>query len=531
MKNIVIKSLAVFALLAIVGVAFASCSGDYPYSLIPSQADVSDNQESSYQESGNDESWYSEPDTSYTTEESTPSVSQAPDVTEESYTMYFNYESGRRNEVSEFENGMAVNAILYRHDTDTRLYIGLINTKGEILYKLDTGKGLETQIKFETVRIGEKLACFEYDGTYYLVNAAGKEIFRTADETEVILGIGEVNALIYKKIADINSAVEKIGVLDYSGEWTMPLTPIGDLGIDSLGRIGAGLYDYLGEDYYEVGGLQILNYKTKAVKYVKLPNSMEKFTFGEMKNGQMLLYNYPGLTYAGPHSTCIYVYNFKDGKVYYIFDEDYCNCYVYESLQGNRIIYKFSQDRKNASDPESDMYYYSCVLNDNGKPELFLYLDYKTASAKYSLSGTTYGQGITRIEWNGVYFIAYIHGADDKDYFVVLNGDMDAVSAPIRISGSVASCYDDEVLFYNEHYDQVLMKFDGTIVNDSFPDYDEEYPDFGFGVFDHPMGFRDVISRVGYESSSLTETIITAHAYINEKGEIIFNELIDKSTN
>ena len=449
------------------------------------------------------------------------------------WLLYYKCENGTHNNVTEFENGMSVNRILYKpNDGAARQYIGIINKNGEIIYKLDTGVGQEHIVSFNVVHIGKKVVCFEYGDTCYLVNSDGKEIYR-ATGSDIILGVGDNDALIYEKEADISSATEKIGVINNNGEWTMPLTLVDDLGLSDYSKhynVKTGICDYLGEDYYEIGGVKILNYKTKTVKYVRLPNSTEKFVFGKMKNGRMLLYNYPGITYVGTNHTGMYFYDFNDGEVYYIFNEEHAPNFLFVSLIDNRMIFKYNPDREYDTELESDMYYSSCAINDSGDIDFYQYMDYKTARVKYTgISSATYEQGITRIDWFGENFVVYIHGADDKNYFVVLNGDMDAISSPTLLGGSVYSCSDGKVLYYNEKNNLVLMKFDGTVVNDRFPNYSSEtYSAYNTGALDSPLGFRDGISRIGSTSSSFGEVTVTASAYINEKGDIIFGRLVER---
>lgn len=100
-------------------------------------------------------------------------------------------------------------------------YNGLIDKNGKLLFCKEKTTTVES---FGALDSG--LGCFfVYPNNFTLINSTGKVVGSTENKDfDYVVGYGDGQALVYKKVTDISTVKHMYGVLDSNGNWVYPLT-------------------------------------------------------------------------------------------------------------------------------------------------------------------------------------------------------------------------------------------------------------------------------------------------------------------
>ncbi len=525
----VIMNCALCLILSFVLVALAGCTaGNNP--IVPSKPDESATPNNSI-DSTEAPSQTNPVETISTTE---PIHTHTPE--QETYSLYFEWWNDRSNELAPFaKNGLSVNRILKTVGEDKTLFVGVVNTKAEIIYKVELGPieqfsdyDSTLNADYEVIGNGDNMVAFrigdlsKYGCEYYLVNCSGKELLSSKNgEIDRILAVGGDRALVYKNSSTISSDVQELGVMDSNGNWIMPLNQQ-DIDIATDPTEKYPIVQYLGcdifaffwwtADYYST---YLYNVKDN-VWSDRLKINIDLETYNpEIGNfyadttgvgGALMRLDMPYLGDDPDRGLILMYYSEKQFKGYYVFSNDT----DYSKIDNMKIV----DDRAIFTENDNgNLYYHSIKIPEW---EVYIYSDFYKAKYLGDANGTT--SGIKEMNYFGDIFVAEIYGKDKKYYFVILNKEMDAISEPIPGWGSVVSYENGHILYSGDGY--TLMDINGKTVNDSFPE----------GTI---YGFNSGISIFEYNVHKYTEYgddyIMSNYCYINETGTTVLSELVDKS--
>ena len=456
-----------------------------------------------------------------------PDHTQTPE--QETYSMYFDWWNERPNELAPFaKNGLSVNRILKTVGEDKKLFVGVVNTKAEIIYKVELGPIAQfseyntiSNANFEVIGNGDNMVAFKIGNSsgygeyeYYLVNSSGKELISSkSGAIDSILAVGGDRALVYKNESTISSDVQKLGVMDSNGNWVLPLTQQ-DIHSTDAQYLGCDIFAFFSwtADYYAT---YLFNGKDNIWSdYIKINKDLEtdKPEIGNFYadttgvGGALMRLDMPYLGDDPDRGLILMYYSEKQFKGYYVFSNDT----DYSKIDNMKIV----DDRAIFTENDNGNLYYQSIKIPEW--EGYIYSDFYKAKYLGDANGTS--SGIKEMNYFGDIFVAEIYGKDKKYYFVILNKEMDAISEPIPGWGSVVSYENGHILYSGDGY--TLMDINGKTVNDSFPE----------GTI---YGFNSGISIFEYNVHKYTEYgddyIMSNYCYIIETGTTVLSELVDKS--